>query len=130
MGIGESASDLVSTRITRCYSKFRFALSRRNGSSPATSAATNNDVPATRRWRSSHVICSAYKESLLEAAISEFTPFLCNRRNANRGGVHVQSRLACAATVLGNHRFRVGLQHRVDDCAGHLQTWTLSHSGS
>src|SRR6476660_6066354 len=59
MGIGQSAGDLVSAWVTRCYSKLRFALSRRHGSSPAASAATNNDVPATGRWRSSDAVCSA-----------------------------------------------------------------------
>src|SRR5262245_30420300 len=130
MGIGESVGDLVGSGITRRYPKFRFALCRRHGSSPAASTAANNDVLATRRRRSSHVVCSADTGSLLETAISQFAPFLCNRRDANRGGFHVQSGLACAATVLGNHRFGVGLQRRVDDRAGHCETWALSHSGS
>ena len=49
--------------IARCYSKLRPALSRRYGSSPGPSAATNDDVSATRRRRSSHVICDAHKGS-------------------------------------------------------------------
>src|SRR5258705_6600427 len=130
MGIGQSAGDLVSAWITRCYSKLRFALSRRHGSSPAASAATNNDVLATSRWRSSHVVGSAGGGGFLETAISQLTPFLCNRRDANRSDVHVQPRLARAGTALGNHWLCVGLQHRVDDSTGHRETWTLSHSGS
>src|SRR5512132_348123 len=130
MGIGQGACDLVSAWIARCYSKLRFALSRRHGSSLAASAATNNDVPATSRWRSSHVVCDAHKGSLLETAVSQLTPFLCHRRNANRGGVYVQPRLARAGAPVGNHWLCVGLQHRVDDCAGHREAWTLSHSGS
>src|SRR5207302_7550906 len=90
MGIGQSAGDLVNARITRCYSKFRFALSGRHGSSPAASAATNNDVSATRCWRASHVVCDAHKGALLETAVPQLTSFLCNRRDANRGGVYVQ----------------------------------------
>src|SRR6267142_6903691 len=130
MGVGQSAGDLVSAWITRCYSKLRFALSRRHGSSPAASAATNNDVLATSRWRSSDVVCSAREGALLETAISQLPPFLCNRRDANRSDVHVQPRLAGAGTALGNHWLCVGLQHRVDDSTGHRETWTLSHSGS
>src|SRR6476620_4259287 len=130
MGIGQSAGDLVSAWVTRCYSKLRFALSRRHGSSPAASAATNNDVPATGRWRSSHAVCSARERSLLETAISQLTPFLCDRGNPSRGDVHVQSGLARAGTAVGNHWLCVGLQHRVDDSARHRETWTLSHSGS
>src|SRR6266850_7365095 len=130
MGIGQSAGDLVSAWIARCYSKLRFALSRRHSSSPATSAATNNDVPATSRWRSSHVVCDALKGSLLETAIPQLTSLLRYRGNPSRGGVHVQSGLARASTPLGNHRLCVGLQHRVDDSTGHRETWTLSHSGS
>src|SRR5216110_2144690 len=109
MGIGQSAGDLVSAWITRCYSKLRLALSRRHGSSPAASAATNNDVSATSRWRSSHVICSAREGSLLETPISQLTPFLRYRGNPSRGGVHVQSGLARAGAPLENHWLCVGL---------------------
>src|SRR6476646_4428543 len=109
MGIGQSAGDLVSAWVTRCYSKLRFALSRRHGSSPAASAATNNDVSATGRWRSSHAVCSARARSLLETAISQLTPFLRHRRDANRSDAHVQPRLARAGTALGNHWLCVGL---------------------
>src|SRR4030095_12648742 len=130
MGIGQSAGDLVSAWIAWRYSKLRVALSRRHGSSPAAPTTANNDVPATGRWRSSHVVCDALKGFLLETALSQLTPFLCNRRDTNRGGVHVQPGLARAGTALGNHWLCVGLQHRVDDCAGHRETWTLSHSGS
>src|SRR5436190_13541648 len=130
MGIGQSAGDLVSAWITRCYPKLRFALSRRHGSSPAASAATNNDVPATSRWRSSYVVCDALKGTFLETAISQLTPFLRDHCHPNRGGVHVQPRLARAGTPVGNHWLCVGLQHRVDDSTGHRETWTLSHSGS
>src|SRR6476620_10987231 len=130
MGIGQSAGDLVSAWVTRCYSKLRFALSRRHGSSPAASAATNNDVSATSRRRSSHAVCSTRERSLLETAISQFTPFLCDRRDASRSDVHVQPRLVRAGTALGNHWPCVGLQHRMDDSAGHREAWTLSHSGS
>src|SRR2546421_9788709 len=79
MGIGQSGGDLVSAWIPRFYPELRFALSRRHGSSSAASAATNNDVPATSRWRSSHVVCDAHKRSLLETAISQLTPFLRDR---------------------------------------------------
>src|SRR4029077_4343993 len=130
MGIGQSAGDLVSAWITRCYSKLWFALSRRHGSSPAASAATNNDVPATSCWRSSPAVCSAREGFILETALSQLTSFLRYRGNTNRGGIDVQSGLARACTALGNHRLGVGLQHHVDDCAGHRETWTLSHSGS
>src|SRR5213596_2022245 len=130
MGIGQSAGDLVSAWTTRCYSKLRFALSRRHSSSPAASAATNNDVPATSRWRSSHVVCDALQGALLETAISQLTPFLRDRRDPNRGGVHVWPRLARACTPVGNHWPCVGLQHRLDDSTGHRETWTLSHPGS
>src|SRR6476661_6649839 len=130
MGEGQTAGDIISAWITRCYSKLRFALSRRHGSSPAASAVTNNDVPATGRWRSSHAVCSARERSLLETAISQLTPFLCDRGNPSRGDVHVQSGLARAGTAVGNHWLCVGLQHRVDDSARHRETWTLSHSGS
>src|SRR5881396_3510956 len=109
MGIGQSAGDLVSAWITGCYPKLRFALSRRHSSSPAASAATNNDVPATSRWRSSHVVCSAREGSLLETAISQLTPFLRDRGNPSHGGVHVQSGLARAGTALGNHWLCLGL---------------------
>src|SRR5947207_14244795 len=102
MGIGQSAGDLVSAWITRCYPELRFALSRRHGSSPAASAATNNDVPATSRWRSSHVVCDAHKGSLLETPISQLTPFLRDRCHPNRGGVHVRLRLARACTHVEN----------------------------
>src|SRR5215211_4532902 len=130
MGIGQSAGDLVSAWIAWCYPKLRFALSRRHGSSPAASAATNNDVPATSRWGSSHVVCDALKGSLLETAIPQFTAFLRHRCHPNRGGVHVRPRLARARAPVGNHWLRMGLQPRVDDSAGHRKTWTLSHSGS
>src|SRR6266487_5046314 len=130
MGIGQSAGDLVSAWIARCYPKLRLALSRRHSSSPAASAATNNDVPATSRRRSSHVVCDALKGALLETAISQLTPFLRDRGDPNRGGVHVWPRLARACTPLGNHWLCVGLQHRVDDSTGHRETWTLSHSES
>src|SRR4029450_13010063 len=103
MGIGQSAGNLVSAWITRCYSKLRFALSRRHGSSPAAPAATNNDVPATSCWRSSHVVCDALKGSLLETAISQRTPFLRDHCHPNRGCVHVQPGLARAVIALGNH---------------------------
>jgi H+-transporting ATPase len=88
---------------------FGFALSRRHSSSPAASAAANNDVPATRCWRSSHVVRDAHQRSVLETAISQLPIFLCDCRDTNRVGVHVQSGLACAATVLGNHRVCLGL---------------------
>src|SRR6476660_2554276 len=96
MGIGQSAGYLVSAWITRCYSKLRFALSRRHSSSPAASAVTNNDVPATGGWRSSHAVCSARERSLLETAVSQLTSFLRYRGDTNRGDVHVQPRLARA----------------------------------
>ncbi len=73
---------------------------------------------------------SAREGSLLETAISQLDAFLRYRGDPNRGGVHVQPGLARAGTALGNHRLCVGLQHRVDDSAGHRETWTLSHSGS
>src|SRR4029453_1236908 len=130
MGIGQSAGDLVSAWVAWCHPKLRFALSRRHGSSPAASAATNNDVPASSPWRSSLVFCDALKGTFLETAISQFTPFLRDHCHPNRGGVHVQPRLARAGPPLGNYWLCVGLQHRVDDSAGHRETWTLSHSGS
>ena len=130
MGIGESAGDLVGSGITRRYPKFRLAVSRRHGSSPAASTATNNDVPATSRWRSSHVVCDARKGTLLETALSQLTPFLRDHCHPNRGGVHVQPGLARAGTALENDWLGVGLQHRVDDCARHREAWTLSHSRS
>src|SRR4029453_3992958 len=117
MGIGQSAGNLVSAWIARCYSKLRFALSRRHRSSPAASAATNNDVPTTSRWRSSHVVCDAHKGSLLETAISQLTPFLRDHCHPNRGGVHVRPRLARGGPPLGNHWLCGGLQTRVDDSA-------------
>src|SRR5947207_14627540 len=103
MGIGQSAGDLVSAWITRCYPELRFALSRRHGSSSAASAATNNDVPATSRWRSSHVVCDAHKGCLLETAISQLTPLLRDRCRPNRGGVHVRPTPARTGTPAGNH---------------------------
>src|SRR4029078_10409237 len=130
MGTRQSVADLVSAGIARCYSKLRFALCRRHGSSPAASAATNNDVFAISRWRSSHAVCSAREGFVLETAISQLTPFLCNRRDANRGGGDVQSGLARGGTAWGNHWLCVGLQHCLDDCPRHRESWTLSHSGS
>ena len=109
VGIGPGTSDFVSAWVTRCDSKLRSALSGRHGSSPTASAVTNDDVPATRCWRSSHVICDANKRRLLETALSQFTPFLRHRRDANGSSVHMQRRLACTAIVLGNHRLRAGL---------------------
>src|SRR3954469_14425120 len=130
MGIGQSPGDLVSTWITRCYSKLRFALSRRHSSSPAASAATNNDVSATRCRRPSHVICDAHKGAPLETALSQFAPFPCDRGDANCGGLDVYRGLARAGTALADYWLCMGLQHRLDDRAGHRETWTLSHSGS
>src|SRR5256884_8454482 len=103
MGIGQSAGDLVSAWITRCYSKLRFALSRRHGSSPAASAATNNDVPATSRWRSSYVVCDALKGTFLETAIFQLTPFLRDHCHPNRGGVSFQPRVAPGRASVGDH---------------------------
>ena len=48
----------------------------------------------------------------------ELTSLLCYRGDANRGHIHVQPGLVCAAIVLGNHWVCVGLQHCVDDSAG------------
>src|SRR2546430_3049103 len=81
MGIGQSAGDFVSAWIAWCYPKLRFALSRRHGSSPAASAATNNDVPATSRWRSSYVVCDGPKGTFLETALSQLPPFLPDHCN-------------------------------------------------
>src|SRR5258708_33797356 len=103
MGIGQSAGDLVSAWITRCYSKLRFALSRRHSSSPAASAATNNDVPATSCWRSSHVVCDALKGSLLETAISQLTSLLRYRGNPSLAGVPVPLGVGPARTPLWKH---------------------------
>src|SRR5204862_1629867 len=57
-------------------------------------------------------------------------PFLRVRCHPDLGGVHVWPTLARAGPPVGNHWLCVGLQHRVDDSAGHRETWTLSHSGS
>ena len=64
----------------------------------------------------------------MEAAVSQLEAFLCNCRDSNRRGVHVQPGLARAVTSLENHRFRVGLQRSLDDSAGHREARTLPNS--
>ncbi len=91
------------------YSKLRSALSRRHRSSSGSSTAANNDVPATRCRRSSHVICDAHKGHVVEAAISQREAFLRHCRDSNRGSVHVQPGLAGAVAPMGNHRLCLGL---------------------
>src|ERR1700741_4634794 len=93
MGTRQSVDDLVSAWITRCYSKLRFALSRRHVASSGPATASNNDVHATRRRRSSQVVCDPHNSPVLKATISQLTAVLRDLCYANRCNVHAQPRI-------------------------------------
>ena len=65
----------------------------------------------------------------MEATVSKHQTLLCNCRDPDHRGVHVQPGLAGAATPLEDYRLCLGLQSRLDDRAGRRQTGALWSSG-
>src|SRR4029453_8482484 len=129
MGVGSRVSDFVCAGITRSYSKLWSALPRRYSSPPRSSTAADNDVSPAGCRRSSHVIRDSHPRSFVEAALSKRQALLCDCRNPNRRGLHVQPGLAGACTSLELHRFFLGLQHYLNDRAGRRETRALWSSG-
>src|SRR5438876_2904789 len=97
---------------------------------PGTSTAANDDVSSNRRRRPSHVVCYARKRPVLETALSKCETLFRHRRDASRGGIHVQSRLAGAGAPVGYHWLRLGLQLRVDDSAGRREAGNVQNCRS
>ena len=129
MGIGPCVGDFVRTGFTGSHSKLWFALPGRHSSPPRSSTAADNDVPPARGGWPPHVVRDSHSGSFVETTISKPQALLCNCRDPNRGGVHVQPGLADAATSLEDHRLCLGLQPRLDGRAGRRQTGALWSSG-
>ena len=117
------------TGLTCSYSKLRSALPGRHASPPRSSTTADNDVPPVGSGWSPHVIRDSHQGSFMEATVSKHQTLLCNCRDPDHRGVHVQPGLAGAATPLEDYRLCLGLQSRLDDRAGRRQTGALWSSG-
>ena len=114
MGVGPCLGDFVRPGLTCSYSKLWSALLGRHASPPRSSTTADNDVPPVGSGWSPHVIRDSHQGSFLEATISKHQALLCNCRDSDHCGVHVQPGLARAATSLEDYRLCLGLQPGLD----------------